>query len=300
MGQSNQIPSLPELALQYGTIDRKQFSFIQQLHALKRKKDPAIAFDQLMLNHKFATEYQVGLLRLIQDYLVIRKQGKEFGEIAIDKGFATPQDVQKALEQQKKTFQQAKLKKLIGDILVESCVITVKQKNEVLKDQQALDAQVEKIFAFDPANRLVQETISPVNTDIPLSEYEQQFLKIRVLDKEFAASVVEKKFATQRQVKTAQKIQERAFEKTMIIQRIGDIMVELNHLTLEQKNQVLREQEQIERKPSAPKPSPFFIHISPDKMQAVIAIQTDAPPVLLTDIKQGLNNQGNKKKYNAP
>nr|NJM02251.1 hypothetical protein [Desulfobacula sp.] len=128
MDQLNQIPTLADLALQYGTITAEQYHHLQKLYSLKKKEDPAIPLDRLILSLNFATQYQVGLLKLIEDYLIIKRQGEIFGRIAVEKGFATEKDIEKALECQKKEFRRARLRKLIGDILVESRVITVKQK----------------------------------------------------------------------------------------------------------------------------------------------------------------------------
>ncbi|MDD9302157.1 MAG: hypothetical protein HUK40_07355 [Desulfobacter sp.] len=81
-----------------------------------------------MMGQKMATQYQLGLLRLIQEYHLIRWKGEEFGKIAVKQGFATPGDIQKALEIQKKNFKASRLKKLIGDTLVENQVITARQE----------------------------------------------------------------------------------------------------------------------------------------------------------------------------
>lgn len=135
MEREKQILSLPELARQYGTITAEQFKQINQLYSRKQQQEDSVDWAELMLKQRFATIYQVGLLKLIQEYMILKKRGEEFGKIAIEKGFATSEDVNKALEFQKKEFKRAKIKKLIGDILVESRVITVKQKNTILKEQ---------------------------------------------------------------------------------------------------------------------------------------------------------------------
>ena len=50
----------------------------------------------------------------------------------MEKGLATKTEVDKALEHQKKGFKRAKIRKLIGGILVDAQVITIKQKNTIL------------------------------------------------------------------------------------------------------------------------------------------------------------------------
>ncbi|MCP4671153.1 MAG: hypothetical protein GY857_07590, partial [Desulfobacula sp.] len=162
--------SLAALALQYGTISTDQHAHIKKLYALKHREGNTTDHEQLLLTQKFATQYQIGLLKLIQGYLIIKKQGEEFGKIAVEKGLATKVDVDKALEYQKKEFKRAKIRKLIGDILVESRVITIKQKNLILKEQTFLDKQARKILS--------SATDGSHGDQIELSNYEKQFLQI--------------------------------------------------------------------------------------------------------------------------
>ena len=294
MEQSNQNLSLPALALQYGTISNEQYTHINHLYSLKQKKNHTLDFDQLLLSQNFATQYQVGLLKLIQEYLIIKKRGEEFGKIAVEKGLATQEDVNKALEYQKKEFKRAKIKKLIGDILVESRVITIKQKNAILKEQTFLDTQAEKIFASYQSNETDQYNDQKIDKEINLSRYEKQFLQIKALDQDFAANVIEKKIASEREVKIAQKIQEESFEEEKKIHILGDIMVELNYLTEKQKNIVLKEQERIKGIDKNVIDSAIHVSISQDQMEARINIKKDVELTSLQDIKQALKTKGIK------
>lgn len=292
MEQSNQIPSLVELALQYGTINNDQFAHIHKLYALKLKQGHNIGFDQLMQSQKFATGYQIGLLKLIQEYLIVKKRGEVFGKIAIEKGFATQEDIDNALEHQKNEFKRAKIKKLIGDILVESRVITVKQKDAIIEEQHFLEIQAEKIFAEDQSDRTDSNGKKSIDKEMNLSEYEKKFLQIQVLDKEFAASVIEKGLASEQQVKIAQKAQEKEFEKENNIRILGDFMVELNYLTEEQKNLILKEQEHIEKSEHIDADKGIRINISQDNMEAIINISKDAKNVFFQDIRHSLETRG--------
>ncbi|MCP3874760.1 MAG: DUF342 domain-containing protein, partial [Desulfobacteraceae bacterium] len=295
MEEINQIQSLPELALQYGTINDEQFTKIHNIHSLKLKDGHTIDFDQLLLSHKFATRYQVGLLKLIQEYLIVKKRGEEFGKIAIEKGFATKEDVDKALDQQKNEFKRAKIKKMIGDILVESHVLTTKQRNTILKEQTFLNKQAEKIFDSDqsePKTSLDDKRL--VDKDIKLTKYEKQFLQIQVLDQDFAASVVEKGLASKREIMIAQKAQEEKFEEENKIQILGDIMVGLNFITESQKDTVLKEQDRLEGKIEKDIDDPAIqIKISQDQMEAFIKIK-EGSNIDLQDIKQALKKSGVK------
>lgn len=286
MDKDNQILTIADFALRYGTINAEQFKQLGHIYKQKIKLGESADYGDLLLTQRFATNYQVGLLKLIQDYSILKKQGEAFGKIAVEKGFATPEDVQKALEHQKKEFKRAKIKKLIGDILVESRVITVKQKNMILKEQTFLENQANKIFSdenalYPPAEELPPET-EPV---VPLSPYDKQFLKIKVLDQEFAASLVEKKIASKKDVVVAQKIQEDEFEKDNNIRILGDIMVELNLISEDQKDLVLKEQQRLDSSQNREVESGLRMSISRDQMEAKINIKKNASIVTLSDIK---------------
>ena len=294
MEQPNQIPTLAELALKYGTITTEQFHHLHKLYALKKKDDPTITVARLILNLNFATQYQVGILKLIEDYLIIKKQGEIFGRIAIEKGFATEKDIAQALEHQKKEFRRAKLKKLIGDILVESGVITVKQKNAILREQTFLDTQLEKILSeMQPVETNDREDTATA-TDPDLSDYEKKFLQVKALDKEFTSSIIEKGFATDEQVRTAQIAQEETFEKEDEIKILGDFMVQLNFMTEDQRDIVLKEQQRLDTLSQPGKNTGLTVSISKDKMEAVVKINRGIENLSFRDIRQALQNRGVK------
>lgn len=273
--------SLSDLALQYGTINKEQHALINKLFALKNKEGFQPDFGKLLTQQKFATQYQVGLLKLIQDYMIIKKQGEEFGRIAVEKGLATKEDIDRALAYQKKEFKRAKIKKLIGDILVESRVITVKQRDLILKEQTFVDEQAKKILS--------EETDRTDQNDVNLTVYEQQFLKIKALDHEFAASAVEKGFATEKETEIAQKKQEKEFEKENKIRFLGDIMIELGFLTPEQNQSLLKEQHRSDEKTKKYSDQKFSLEISSDRTEAFVAIRKKSEEITIGEIKKALS-----------
>ena len=256
---------------------------------------------KLLLVQKFATRYQIGLLKLIQEYYIVKKRGEEFGKIAIEQGFATRLDVQKALEFQKKEFKRARIKKLIGDILVESRVITTKQKNNILKEQLLLEKRADKIFIDKPKNEPKAIAIQKVEQLIPvedpeLSVYEKKFLRLKVLDREFAARVTEKGLASEREVAIAQRVQEEEFEKENRLKILGDVMVAMGFITAEQKNIILKHQSMSVDKDTIDSKEPdsgLEIIIGPDKMTASIKIDRRyLPQTTLHLLKAALSAQG--------
>lgn len=137
------IPTLADLALKYGTICKDQHSHLLKLFADKSKQT---GFADLLRDEGMVTQYQLELLMLIREYHIVRKSGEEFGAIAIEKGLATSLDINQALDLQQKEFKKSRRKKLIGDILVETRIITSKQKDLILNEQELFSKQYQATF----------------------------------------------------------------------------------------------------------------------------------------------------------
>lgn len=286
MANTDNTPTLAMLAMQYGTITNDQYRHLTKLFTLKQKEKEPPDYATLLLSQKFATQYQVGLLKLIQEYHFIKRQGEEFGRIVVEKGFATQEDVDKALEHQRKEFRRARIKKLIGDILVESRVITLKQRNQILKEQSLLERRVDKIYS-EARKESKAET---VKREADLSDYEKQFLQIKTLDREFAASVIEKGLASERDVTLAQKVQEEQFDTGHPVRILGDIMVSMSVLTEDQKKIVLTEQNRYQDE--VPHEG-LHVEISKDKTEAKIRMDADKKAhISLSTLKQVLESKG--------
>lgn len=291
MTEISNIPSLASIALEYGTIQQEQYRQITALYTLRQKQKPLPDYADLLLGQGFATQYQIELLQLIQEYHIIKHLGEKFGKIAVAKGFATHEDVRKAMEHQKSEFRRAKVKILIGDILEAAGVITPEQKQQILKEQTFLEHQSNQIYSSAHHKTSGQDQ---KNKTLPLlSEYEQQFLQIKALDREFAAAVIEKKLATQLDVAIAGKAQEEAFEAGHSLKHLGDIMVDMGMLTQAEKQMVLLEQNRLQHNDRESFSSHIQVQISQDKTEAsVIIAKEDMAATSLEALKQALASSG--------
>lgn len=146
MESLSEIPNIAMLAYRYGTIKKNEFELVNKLYSKRANKS---SFNEILINQGFVTEHQIGLLGIIQDYYIIQQKGIEFGKITVKHGYATEQDIEKALAVQKEAFKKAKIKKLIGDILVDSKVITLKQRDQILEEQKKLEKEKEKVLLGD-------------------------------------------------------------------------------------------------------------------------------------------------------
>ena len=226
VSENKDIPSLGALALQYGTVTKQQ---LQEVFAYIKSHGKKISFADALIKNKAATKYQVDLLLLIQDFLIVKKKSEQFGKIAIEKGFAAPEDVAKALAKQQQEFKKAKLKRMLGDILVESGVITQQQQEMITREQEKLAKMTVKTLGSNRASRKNKDVVS-------FKSYEKEFLQVKAMDKAFASIVIEKGYATSNEIKDALKRQDSEFHRLGKINLLGDIMIAQGTLTKQQKN----------------------------------------------------------------
>ncbi len=257
MTDPNAPPSLGEIALRYGTINRQQMDRLMELQG-KTGHSPAA----LMHQERMATPSQISLIQLIQEFLVLKQQGERFGQIAVKRGFATRQQVNDALKQQLRQFRQEKRKRMIGDILVESGVITQEQRQAISREQQQIQGDTP-----------MAEPGSDSPGELALTPEERRFLVIRNQDRTFAAAVIQKGLATQQQVDRAMDDQIKSFKRHRAVGRLGDIMVAEGVLTPDQCNRILADQEQtkLPEKPAEPVEQAadnINISLSQDAMEA--------------------------------
>ena len=227
---------MADLAFRYGTINKSDFDRANEIHAENRGKVP---YSKILVQGKIATEYQVGLLKLIQDYYIIRKKGEQFGKIAVQKGYVLQSDIEKALEFQKKEFKRAKLKKRIGDIFVENGTITPDQRDEIVAEQQKLEREAENIVQEGRDMPESATTTIDEKRGIEDSDYENEYRLIQKQDATFIQSVRQKGLATESEISAAEKKQRREYEKKKYVSRIGEILVKWKIITEKQKQVIL-------------------------------------------------------------
>ncbi len=141
MNLSTKRTSFEELALRYKTIGKKQLEYARAILSRKRKNNPDITMETILIEEGFATKEQINILNLILDFLQLKEKSKKFGSIAVKMGFATQQDVDNALQKQHMAFKKSKIKKTIGNILVDSKIITPAEKNAIIAEQAKLSSK---------------------------------------------------------------------------------------------------------------------------------------------------------------
>ncbi len=283
MSRPDQTPSLASIAFQYGTITKHQY---QQFSAFISGRKFSVSKEaELLMGQGLATRYQVGLLKLIRDYQIIRTKGEIFGRIALEKGYVTEANLKKAMAIQRNAFRDSRLKKLIGDILVDKKIISEDQKLRVLREQTLLEQKIRAPILKDSA----PENSETENDELGLSRYEKEFLKIKALDEDFSAALLEKGIAQEADVTKARQVQEDAFEQENTIKILGDIMVDLNMISQEEKEIIFKEQGRLS---DSGETESFTLKIAPDQMSAWIHRESSEKTIGLADIKAAIKKAG--------
>ncbi len=168
--------SFVELALRYKTITKKQMEYANILFNEKKKKNPDITMEKILIEEGFATQEQINILNLILDFLKLKEKSRKFGDIAVKMGFATQNDIDNALQKQHIEFKRSKTQKEIGDILVEAKIITPAEKNLIAAEQQKLSGKVQskktrnKPVSKDMSKQKLQKTAGTSDSDVTFME----------------------------------------------------------------------------------------------------------------------------------
>ncbi|MFO7753663.1 MAG: FapA family protein [Desulfobacteraceae bacterium] len=285
------IPSVADLAFRYGTIKKSDLDRINRIYV---EHQGTIPINRIMVSRKIATEYQVGLLKLIQDYYIIRKRGEQFGKIAVEKGYAEKAEVDRALEYQRREFKRAKLKKRIGDILVENGTLTARQRDEIVAEQKSVENRAEEMMENNngPQAESAQEASVKEETGIDLLD-EKEFFRIRKQDSDFVERVLEKGLATLSQLSAAEKKQRKEFERKRPVPRIGEILVKWGILTEDQQNLIVESIRTDVAEETYSDKKRVEIEVCETGMAARADInQKSGKPLVLQDIKDLMSRKG--------
>jgi hypothetical protein len=128
-----------KLAVKYKFVDEEQ---IQEALSIQKQEqlDGNKAFlGEILVAQGMISQNQLDFLLSIQKVIQTRKMDRKFGMIAVKNDFASQEDIEHALMEQKKSYEKTKTVKMIGDILVESNVMTKDQCDAIFKMQQRFE-----------------------------------------------------------------------------------------------------------------------------------------------------------------
>ncbi len=179
-----------KLAVKYKFVDEEQIQKALSIQKQKQLTGKKALLGEILVANGMMSQNQLDFLLSIQKVIETRKMDRNFGMIAVKNDFATQEDIEHALMEQKKSYEKTKTVKMIGDILVESGVMTRDQCNAILKKQQ----RFEKIDTAAPETSEMAEPETSEMTEPETSEVtEPETSRTSVNDTYFDLTVSEDK-----------------------------------------------------------------------------------------------------------
>jgi len=154
-----------KLAVKYKFVNDKQIQEALSIQEEGKRAGQKLFMGETMVAHGMISQAQLDFLLSVQKALSIRKLDGKFGTIAVKNDFAAPEEIDRALQEQKKIFKETKTVKLIGDILVESKVLTENQRDTILKGQN----RFKKITSAKQKKSDVQDSKEQIKSDVELN-----------------------------------------------------------------------------------------------------------------------------------
>lgn len=129
---------LAKLALQNKLLSEEQLQTAFQRQQAERAQGRNFPLRIILVRSGLLTQPQMVQLVSAQKLMAAQPQEQFFGGIAVQEGFATNDDIERALARQQEEFGKTKTVKLIGDILIETGTITKEQRDTILERQGRL------------------------------------------------------------------------------------------------------------------------------------------------------------------
>jgi predicted Zn finger-like uncharacterized protein len=150
-----------KLAVKYKFVNEKQLQKALLIQEEGKRAGQKLLLGEVLVAHRMISQAQLDFLSSVQKMVEVRRLDGKFGAIAVRKGFTTRDEIDKALEEQKRVFKETKTIKLIGDILLESKVLTENQRDAVLKRQN----RFEKIISAEQERPDVSDSQEQIESD---------------------------------------------------------------------------------------------------------------------------------------
>lgn len=125
---------IEKIALKKKLITRVQYD--EAVAACGQAQDREAAFKEYFIAKNWLSVRDMGVLAKLANSLEIMRKDLKFGVIAVKQGYISKSVLSLILDEQKKAVQSRQTPKLIGELLVESGMLSTKQREAILSDQQ--------------------------------------------------------------------------------------------------------------------------------------------------------------------
>ncbi|MBF0118130.1 MAG: DUF342 domain-containing protein [Desulfobacterales bacterium] len=130
--------TIVKLAMGYNFINEAQVKEAVALLKEEEKSGKKISIEEILVNKKFMSPNQLDKLTKIVKFWEDRRLDTKFGSIAIESGFVSKEDVDRALQEQSDDFKKTSSYRLVGDILISKGTMTEEERDSVLREQGRL------------------------------------------------------------------------------------------------------------------------------------------------------------------
>lgn len=174
--QKNRYPFIARLALKHSLIQQDEIE--KAVQACANEKDNEQALKKYLLENRLISELNLKRIAAAAKTMEMRQKDIKFGTIAVQKGFVTQTIIELALDEQKKILAKDKKAILIGNILVEAGMISITQRDKILKVQNRLKRLNQKKLSHSPSHenkkeaQVIEQQVS--NQKKPVTDNEPQ------------------------------------------------------------------------------------------------------------------------------
>jgi len=138
-----QYPVVATLAVESGFISKKQLEETLSAQDSEEQSGRNVSLEEILLSKGMISSEQRNLLQAAKQFWEERRLDRQFGTVAVRKGFATQEEVDRALDEKAREFTETKVSRLIRDMLVDTGALTEKQRDSILTEQKRLEEEVE-------------------------------------------------------------------------------------------------------------------------------------------------------------
>ena len=162
--------TIGKLAVKYRFASVEQIKAALSIKARKQKAGRNLLLGEILVENGLITQSQLDFLHSVQKMLETRKSDRQFGLIAAKNEFATREEVDRALQAQEKIFKQTQTVRLLGDIMIESGLLSTQQRDAILIRQHRLKESASDKKKSDGVVDTVEKAVNDEKYELRVTE----------------------------------------------------------------------------------------------------------------------------------
>lgn len=127
-----------KLAMKHKFVNEEQIRGALTIQEQEKGAGHTLPLGEILVNQGMISQSQMDFLLSVQKMAETRQLDRTFATIAVKNGFATREEIEGTLKEQKRLLKETQTVKLIGDMLVESGLLEERQKDAILMRQKRI------------------------------------------------------------------------------------------------------------------------------------------------------------------